>query len=693
MRFDVAALRGQRALAVLALALTLLFLWSLNYEYRGLVYDAQIYAVQALAKIRPSLRADLFLQNVSQDRFTVFPRVYAWCIQCVGLRSAALLLTIVSTLWLLSAAWVLVSTLANRAIAWLATCMMIIVPGHYGAFAVFYVLEPFMTARLPAEAMVITALICHLKGFRRAALLVACSALAVHPLMALPGVLLLACLQWPPRTAAVGAGIGIIAALATAVAASRLTSIGRFLPVMDAAWLEVVRERSQFLFLQLWTRRDWALNARPFISLACATLILREARSRHLAIAAMIVGAAGLSIAAIGSLIGPIAILMQGQAWRWVWVTSMISVLLLVPTVQEAWTDRAWEGAAGEAGTACRACAVLLVAGWALPVEAGTICVSLALLLRVAPIRLPSRFAPCERIAVAAILLATGGWALQDSGVVLSRTPSGSAAFLLARVRALPALEVWCVMLVGAVWYWMKATRGAVAALRPSAVPPATEVAEHGAPPPTAMPAVNDDPAGMRAAAVPIALCIALASSTTFLLFLSASHVRPYGSASDLREFAQWRDRIPPESTVFVTNGYDSGSFVWFTLERNNYLSSGQSAGVVFSRATALEVQRRSQVLLPLADPNWKMLSSLRNSRRLVSSAAASGSRGAAGARQFRPLTAQSLVAACRDPVLGFVVSPDDVGFDPVRHTQAGLWKNWNLYECSHVRAARAGST
>ena len=51
---------------------------------------------------------------------------------------------------------------------------------------------------------------------------------------------------------------------------------------------------------------------------------------------------------------------------------------------------------------------------------------------------------------------------------------------------------------------------------------------------------------------------------------------------------------FPPTSTVLVAPPRDVGAFVWFTLGRPNYLALDQSAGVVFSRATALEVRRRS---------------------------------------------------------------------------------------------------
>ena len=51
-----------------------------------------------------------------------------------------------------------------------------------------------------------------------------------------------------------------------------------------------------------------------------------------------------------------------------------------------------------------------------------------------------------------------------------------------------------------------------------------------------------------------------------------------------------------------------------------------------------------------------------------------------------RPLTAANLVEVCRDPELGFVLAPQDVGFDPLRHERPDAWKGWNLYDCGRVR-------
>jgi hypothetical protein len=153
---------------------------------------------------------------------------------------------------------------------------------------------------------------------------------------------------------------------------------------------------------------------------------------------------------------------------------------------------------------------------------------------------------------------------------------------------------------------------------------------------------------------------------------------RILNSAVQVQEFADWSRVIPSTSTVLVTPARDVGAFVWFTLMRPNYLSLDQSAGVIFSRATALEVERRSQVLLPIMEPDWKILSRNRAIRR--------------GKPYPEPkaLTTDALGRVCADPLLGFVISPERVGFDPISHEHDGIWKGWNLYDCRKVRQGAA---
>jgi hypothetical protein len=87
--------------------------------------------------------------------------------------------------------------------------------------------------------------------------------------------------------------------------------------------------------------------------------------------------------------------------------------------------------------------------------------------------------------------------------------------------------------------------------------------------------------------------------------------------------------------------------------------------------------------LLPLVYPDWKILTTIleENSRR------SKGDSGASSIPKPKPLTAKALVGVCGDPELDFVIAKEDVGFDPLRHTHPGSFKNWNLYDCRRVRS------
>ena len=140
---------------ITALSFTLMAvtLWLLMRGYHGLTGDAQIYAFQALARLHPQLATDLYLQNTSQDQFTVFSPFYAWSIGLLGLETAARLLTVLVTFWLLAATWSLARAVTSGEAAWLAVAFLLIVAGDYGGSGVFRLSEQFLTARLPAEAL------------------------------------------------------------------------------------------------------------------------------------------------------------------------------------------------------------------------------------------------------------------------------------------------------------------------------------------------------------------------------------------------------------------------------------------------------------------------------------------------------------------------------------------------------------
>src|SRR5580692_4228 len=99
---------SQSKITTVALGVMLTTLWLLLHGYHGLTGDGQIYAFQALSRIHPQLATDLYLQNTSQDQFTIFSPLYAWFIGLTGLENAARLLTMLFTAWFLAAAGIFV---------------------------------------------------------------------------------------------------------------------------------------------------------------------------------------------------------------------------------------------------------------------------------------------------------------------------------------------------------------------------------------------------------------------------------------------------------------------------------------------------------------------------------------------------------------------------------------------------------
>jgi hypothetical protein len=608
--------------------LTAVATWLLLRGYHGLLGDAQLYAFQALARIHPPLAHDLYLQNTSQDQFTIFSPAYAWFIDLLGVEPAARLLTLLFSIWFLAAAWVAARTLTNRDGAWLAIILLLIVDASYGGSGVFRVAEQFLTARLPAEALIVTSLACFLRGSKALAAVAAAAALLIHPLIALPGLLLVICLGVPIRACLFGAAASVIAVLLIAFCAAYLPWMAKWFPIMDPTWLSIVEERSQFLFLRLWSFQDWEINARPFFYLAFIAVATQDNRVRRICLAAVIVGAAGLAVALIADAVGPVAILVQGQAWRWVWIAVFVGTLLLPATILQIWPDK-------QCGPLC---AVLLLLGLTLPAMNGTACVSLSLVLWLMRARFPIRAVPVLRWIFLAMVLAVAAWVSFHAWEIARPGFHKPGAMTPVQLRDFFGLKIPAVLGASLIWWGLRKCTG------------------------------------VRA---PTLLCFGLLALSIFILPAAFKQYRSLASVADINEFSDWASVIPPASTVLVAPARDVGTFVWFTLQRPNYLSVDQSAGVVFSRATALEAQRRSQVLLPIMDPNWKIRSELRAA-------------GASGKHPIyapsRPLTAATLSQICADTLLGFVISSRHVGFDALTHKSTGAWMGWDLYDCRNVR-------
>ena len=161
---------------------------------------------------------------------------------------------------------------------------------------------------------------------------------------------------------------------------------------------------------------DWELNARPFFYLAFTALAVQDDRVRNLCVAAAVVGVAGIGVALIASIVGPAALLVQGQAWRCIWIPAFVALLLLAPTALRTWQD-------DRCGPLC---VILLVSGWTLSAVDGTACVSVALLLWIMRPYIDARIAKYCRWLAAALFIAVVAWILAQSWRIVAS--AGAAA-------------------------------------------------------------------------------------------------------------------------------------------------------------------------------------------------------------------------------------------------------------------------
>ncbi len=323
--------RIARALPWLALA----GLWLLATNYRGLYHDAVLYSIQAMAHLKPELYAgDLFLRFGSQDRFTLFSSVYSLLTGWLGLETAAAWITFIATLALEFAALLLVWRLVPKPLALLGLAFLIALPNDYGPYGVFNLLEPFVTPRMPAAALALGAVLAMISGRRllAAALLVASA--SMHPLMAAPAFAIVAFFGLPPGRrwylpAAAGAGLILLALLGSLPAIDALR--------VDAPWDQFLDDYARYLFAGRWRLVDWLHACPALLTLLLGARVLADATARQLCVAVLFTAALGMAIMVIGADWLRIALVVQGQGYRWLWPATLVALLVLPAIGVELW--------------------------------------------------------------------------------------------------------------------------------------------------------------------------------------------------------------------------------------------------------------------------------------------------------------------------------------------------------------------
>lgn len=596
------------------LAAAYLVMWFIRRTYTGLDDDAHLYAFQAIARLKPYLGVhDLFLAYGSQDQYTLFTPCYAWLISRIGLGLAEAGLTVLFHAWSAIAAWFLVRRFATYELSWLAVGIVIMMPGAYGSHGVFEYSESFLTARLPAEAFVLSAIALYLAGRRILCVAAATLALLTHPIVAAPGLIVLVLLAAGTRQR-----IWLISA-AIAGAILLFSTIALHLlpvPIVDDAWLNVLRDRSSFMFMNTWRPADWDWALLTLIGLIYAARASTMHQGRDLFALAALVGSSGLLLTAASNLI-PIQLLMQAQPWRWMWLATFVAVLSLVPTIVKCRHESA------VAGYSC----LMLCTAWVFPVTwafPGVISAPIAfaaLLLLWMQDRIPERYVTYVRwLCVGMVLLALSSVVASVVQFLRLDFTTNRESIVVQRARDIFALSTPAILVVYAVW--------ALTVRRRLAVP--TLIFGCG------IAAIAVD-AGPRT---------------------HAGWARtPYDAA--YANFAPWRALVDHQRNVLWA---DDPVAVWLLLDSPSYLSTSQTAGVVFSRQTAMEAKRRAAALTPLAGYSEFGL------RRPEHHSA-------------NQPTVEILKQICRDPLLGYVVTSQKLDL-PHLGAPAGRWASVNLYAC-----------
>ena len=617
------------AFAQVAGLLVLYFgLWLFTTPYAGLSHDAQAYAFQALARMDPDgLGKDIFLRFGSQDRYSIFPGLYALAAHRFGVEATAAALTLALQFCWLTAAFLVLRLLAGSRMALLSLGLLITIPGAYGGLRVFHIAEPFLTARLPAEVLSLLAIWAYLGSRRLVCAALLAAGLLLHPLMSFPALLFLVFL-WVDSARPSGvnvplATIGIVVAL---IAGALLAGGDR--AVVNHEWLRILRLRSEHLFLDRWTPADWNNTVLTLLTLLLASLMIVPGQVKRAAACAMWLGLAGLLLTEISSEIWHLKILMQGQPWRWLWISRFFAITLMPVAIYCAWVS----------GRSARTSAVMLAAAWlvVVPVSSGlmllemigSILALLSLVAWLARNRLPETTRIlAERCAGAVLLVVLIGSAAKASLAALLSTLDPSVPANVQQLLGAMNTITPAVLIVVVAWVVLARFPGRLSQIL-----------------------VGIAGLSLVAFAAPMA---------------KEKWTRREFSGPVHELFADWRAIIPQSNEVFW---WDSLREVWFLLERRSYLTLSQGGGAVFSPEMTIELQRRAHFTRSFIDPGyWFNEPTALNAHP-------------------RPLTRTIMTEMCEDPALGNVVSVVDLQTGAHRKEWPYRGEYIYLYDCRDFR-------
>jgi hypothetical protein len=627
-------------------------------------HDARLYSLQALNQAEHGAYADdVFLRYGSQDQFTFFSRVVGPMVAALGLRLAFFVLYLVFSTLFIFALFRLVLALTDDAlIATLALTYLVTAPLSYGGGDIFTVHEQFFTPRIITMTFTLFALERTLRQHFVQALLLLIAGALIHPLMAFGGIMIwVGCVAWVSLPKLLS-GVAFLITAAIGIVILATPAIGtRLFGTMDDDWHQLIRTAVGYNYPDTWSVKDW-INLGVSFALpiaACLTLYRDDSKRRQFYIVVTLSGAIGFLVTVAASML-PYALLFQGQPYRVLWILKVVQIPL----------------------------GFLLIARWSQ---------SSAIVPRLAALSLVAFFCVTHYITLEYTIFAIA----VSISILVSRLSEQSWWYGAARGFVFGALgwmfyrwqffivqreliaqffdlNEWVLFDLVSPMFWLVGLY--VAAHFWRAEPREGPVEDIGVPngnrPLTGLGSPNY--AAIRWSAIAVALLVPLA---LFATEVSPTFQRDHSRLGDdiafVRDFVRERE-TPDGRRPSVYCPFGRADLLWIDVHATSYFSILQTAGVMFHRDTALEIDRRCGVVA-------KFEMARQREEMLVPDEA----KKMAMANLFKidfdspAPTPADLVRLCQEPRLDYVVLPQEF---------PGLYSATNgrifVYECYKVRAA-----
>lgn len=523
------------------------FIWILFFPYAGVAHDAQLYTLQALSHVAPELyQNDIFLRFGSQDRFTLFSPIYATFIELFGLQWAGALLTLIGHCLFIGAVFFLANKIMPYGIAVFSTGLILTISSSYGAERVFYYIELFVTPRMLSEALVLFSVTAWLNKKNIVAVALLLAATLLHPLMAMAGLVFLLSSVYMVYWRRLSLLILITCILLLLAHQAQLLTRWQF----DAEWLGIIESRNTYLFFYYWPIDDIANALVPLISLIIAYVFVSGDTEKKLAVATLFTGVMAVLVQGVGGDFLHLTLVTQGQAWRWFWLVTLVAILLLPKLILRLW----------QAQTAGKTIAITLIAAWLMRSQlmGGVIAVwALVLVFALKKNRGTVFFwALCKWMGLGLLLLPL------VLLIVINHFHINVfiALFEGSRLQDFPGIWHECALPLYLLFVCILVTVSAHKALYTS-----------------------------------VAIGFLAAGCMAFLCW--GKSWLPEKGGAKAQPLNKLRELIPVGEDVLT---FGPPATIWIGLQRPSYLSGIQMAGIVFSRATALEADRREKAIFHL---------------------------------------------------------------------------------------------